>query len=161
MSGSGEITPSTGLTETEIRAAINIPEASELSSAVIASAITRATNYIAVLQSRYSAPSEFFPAAELAYAIYLAYQAYSDRVLNVPPGAYAEGKWEPIAEEIVRSTGDKLRTLQEAYKDIVDIIKSYPTRPYGTFASHSPPALKFTDGKFDYPASVNSNSGVW
>lgn len=149
------------ITEAEIRAAINIPEASELSTVAIASAITRAHSYLVVLQARYAAPAEFFPAAEMAYAVYLAYQAYSDRVLNVPPGAYSEGKWEPIAEEIVRSTGDKLRTLQDAYKDIIDIIKSYPTRPYGTFTSHTPSALKFTQGQFDYPAAENSDSGVW
>jgi hypothetical protein len=145
----------------EIRAAINIPETSELADIVITSAITRAASYIAVLRARYSAPSEYFSAAEMQYAIYLAYQAYSDRVLNVPPGNYESGKWDPIAEEIVRSTGDKLRTLQEAYKDIIDIIKSYPTRPYGTFASHTPQALKFTQGQFDYPPASNSDSGVW
>jgi hypothetical protein len=142
------------VTVEEIRAAINIPEEQELSDDVIASAITRATDYITILKSQYNAPSDFFPPCGNAYAIYLAYQAYSDRVLNVPPGAYQEGKWDPIAEEIVRSTGDKLATLREAYLDLEKIIKSYPNRPLGLYHYNTTSVLdlenRFRLGMYDY-----------
>lgn len=148
--GSGTGTPITNITVAAIRDAINIPEEKELSSDVIESAISRATSYIAVLQARYSAPLEFFTSTEIAYCAYLAYQAYADRVLNVPPGAYHEGKWDPIAEEIVRSTGDKLQGLRQAAMDLIDIIKSYPVRPMGTFHHFTPPAQVFSIGQMNY-----------
>jgi len=140
------------ITEADVRAAINIPEASELSAVAIASAITRAASYITVLQYRYSAPAEFFPTAESAFAIFLAYQAYADRVLNVVPGSYEEGKWSPIAEEIVRATGDKLAGLRQVADDLIGIIKSYPTKPTGTFHHSTPATAKFSIGQFDYPS---------
>lgn len=139
------------VTEQDIRDAINIPEASELSSAVILSAISRATGYITVLREQYTAPAAFFVPCEQAYANYLAYQAYADRVLNVPPGAYSEGQWTPVAEEIVRSTGDKLQGLRQVYEDYEKIIKSYPARPTGTFHSNtSPRPPRFRLGQYDY-----------
>lgn len=141
------------ITVAAIRAAINIPEASELSDIVIESAISRSTLYSTVLASQYLAPDEYFPACGLAYAIYLAYQAYADRVLNVPPGNYQEGQWTPIAEEIVRETTSKLQALRKVYKDYEQIIKSFPARRTGRLiCSSSPPrTLKFGIGQHDYP----------
>lgn len=156
------VAPGTDLiTTTEIRNAINIPETKELSEDVITSAINRAGTYLNVLQARYSAPSEFFPPAKMAYAIYLAYQAYADRVLNVPPGAYEQGQWTPIQEEIVRNTADKLRSLRETYEDLVKIIRAYPPRPMGTFySSGATDPRKFTIGQFDYP-QASGYSVTW
>lgn len=139
------------ITVQEVRDAINIPEASELSDDVIESAISRAAGYFTILAARYSAPAEFFPPAESAYAIYLAYQSYADRVLNVVPGAYSEGKWNPIAEEIIRATGDKLQGLRQVAEDMTSIIKSYPTRPTGTFHSPTPGRRIFSMRQMDYP----------
>lgn len=135
----------------EIRAAINIPEASELADLVIESAISRSEGYITVLTSQYSAPAEYFPACRLAYAIYLAYQAYADRVLNVPPGSYQEGQWTPIAEEIVRETSSKLQALRQVYEDYEKIIKSFPARRIGLRMCSSSAAqpLKFRIGQHD------------
>jgi hypothetical protein len=141
------------ITVQEIRDALNIPEEKELGDAVIESAISRAGTYFVILAARYSAPSEFIPPAELAWAIYLAYQSYSDRVLNVVPGAYSEGKWDPIAEEIVRSTGEKLRDLRQVADDLIGIIKSYPTRPTGTFHCSTTAPRIFGLRQFDYPYS--------
>jgi hypothetical protein len=143
----------------DVRAAINIPETTELADLVITSAITRATAYISVLQNRYAAPSEYFPACENQYAIFLAYQAYADRVLNVPPGAYQEGQWTPVTPEISRDTGSKLQSLRQVYEDLEKIIKSFPTRPYGLFQTHAAPAARFSVGQFDYGSQGYSQSG--
>jgi hypothetical protein len=144
------------ITTTEIRDAINIPRAGELSEVAINSAILRAFKYFQVLKARYAAPAEFFPDAEMAYAVYLAYQTYADRVLNEVPGSYQEGKWDPIAEEIVRSTSDKLRGLKEVYEDYTNIIKEYPKRPMGTFLSSTPGTRRFSVGQFDYPTGQST-----
>lgn len=139
------------ITTLEIRHAINIPEASELSDNVITSAISRAVKFITVLKARYSAPQQFYEPCELAYAIYLAYQAYADRVLNVPPGSYQEGQWTPIAEEIVRETSSKLQALRQVYEDYEKIIKSFPARRIGLRMCSSSAAqpLKFRIGQHD------------
>ncbi|MFA6371283.1 MAG: hypothetical protein WCW68_01525 [Methanothrix sp.] len=136
----------------DIRAAINIPETSELSDVAITSAITRAGTYLTVLEAQYSAPTEYFPPCELAYAVYLAYQTYADRVLNAPPGSYQEGQWSPIAEEIVRETNSKLQGLRTVYKDYEKIIKSFPVKRMGRLMASSSPAraLKFGIGQHDF-----------
>ncbi len=134
----------------DVRASINIPEEKELANEVIESAIRRAESYFIVLRYRYAAPDELFDPSLEAYTNYLAYQAYADRVLNVPPGNYEEGKWTPIAEEIVRNTGDKLEGLRRAAFDLIDIIKSYPIRPTGTFHHHTAPDHVFGIGQFNY-----------
>ena len=128
---------SEAITVAQIRAAINIPEASELKDEMVASAITRAADYLTVLEAQYSAPAEYFPACRLAYAAYLAYQTYADRVLNAPPGAYQEGQFQPIAEEIVRETQSKLQGLRTNYKDYEKIIKSFPVKRLGLLLSTS------------------------
>lgn len=140
------------ITIAQIRAAINIPETKELSDVAITSAILRANNYIAVLQARYAADAEYFPPCNLAYAIYLAYQTYADRVLNVPPGGYQEGQWTPLQEEIMRDTSAKLAGLRTTYEDYEKIIKSFPVRPYGSFLSNSPSTAKFSMDQFSYPS---------
>ena len=128
---------SEAITVAQIRAAINIPEASELSDDAINSAIARAADYLIVLEAQYSAPAEYFPACRLAYAAYLAYQTYADRVLNVPPGAYQEGQFQPIAEEIVRETQSKLQGLRTNYEDYEKIIKSFPVKRLGLMLATS------------------------
>lgn len=143
------------ITIAEIRAAINIPETSELSDIAITSAITRAYAYLTVLGAQYSAPAEYFPPCEMAYAAYLAYQTYADRVLNVPHGSYQEGQWSPIAEEIVRDTNAKLQGIRTTYKDYEKIIKSFPVKRMGRLMSSSsrPRQLKFGIGQHDNPSS--------
>lgn len=138
------------VTVQNIRDAINIPEEHELSDDVIESAISRGEGYINVLKARYSAPAEFFATASINYCAYLAYQAYADRVLNVHPGQYESGQWNPITEEIYRSTGDKLAGLRRISDDIIGIIRSYPTRPLGTFHHGTLGPRRFSIGQFDY-----------
>jgi len=151
------VAPGTNLiTTTEIRNAINIPETKELSEVVITSAIDRASSYIGVLQATYSAPATVFPATRLAYAIYLAYQAYADRVLNVPPGSYQQGQWTPIQEEISRDTSAKLRGLRETYEDFEKIIKSYPKRPTGLMFAGTCDKT-FTFGQYNYENRTTTN----
>jgi hypothetical protein len=146
------------ITTTEIRNAINIPEASELSELAINSAIDRAQRYFKVLGNQYTAPIEFLNEGQRAYAIYLAYQSYADRVLNVPPGAYEQGKWSPIAEEIVRDTSAKLQGLRQLYEDFEKMIKAYPTRPLGIFQfAGSTRAKTFSFGMYDYESQESSD----
>ena len=155
------VAPGTDLiTTTEIRNAINIPEAKELSEAVITSAINRASAYITVLQATYSAPATVFPATRLAYAIYLAYQAYADRVLNVPPGSYQQGQWTPIQEEISRDTSAKLRGLRETYEDFEKIVKSYPRRPMGRMFAGTRDKT-FTFGQYNYENRTTTDLGSY
>jgi len=148
------------ITTLEIRNAINIPEAKELSGDVITSAIDRAGAYIGVLQATYSAPATTFPATRLAYAIYLAYQAYADRVLNVPPGNYQQGQWTPIQEEISRDTSAKLRGLRETYEDFEKIIKSYPRRPMGLVFAGTRDKT-FTFGQYNYENRTTTDLGSY
>jgi hypothetical protein len=134
----------------DIRNAINIPEDHELSDDVVNNAIYRSKMYVGALRLRYGAPAHMFTALDLHYSIYLAYQSYSDRVLNVQPGAYVEGKFEPITEEIVRSTGDKLQGLQKVVSDLVDLIKSYPLKPLGIMRHWTAPDPVFGIGQMNY-----------
>ena len=155
------VAPGTDLiTTTEIRNAINIPEAKELSEDVITSAINRAGSYISVLQATYSAPATVFPATRLAYAIYLAYQAYADRVLNVPPGSYQQGQWTPIQEEISRDTSAKLRGLRETYEDFEKIVKFYPRRPMGRMFAGTRDKT-FTFGQYNYENRTTTDLGSY
>jgi len=147
------------ITVQNIRDAINIPEAHELSDDVIESAILRGEGYITVLKARYSAPAEFFDTVSINYCAYLAYQAYADRVLNVHPGQYESGQWNRITDEIYRSTGDKLASLRRTAEDLIGIIRSYPPRPMGTFhTSGSTSPRRFWIGQFDYPPNSDAFS---
>lgn len=162
MAWSGNYTPpNTGdISIAEVRAAINIPETKELSDSVITSAINRAHRYFTVLGAQYTAPADSLTEGERAYAIYLAYQAYADRVLNVPPGSYQQGQWTPIQEEISRDTSAKLRGLREAYEDFEKIIKAYPRRPTGLMFAGTRDKT-FTFGQYNYENRTTTDLGSY
>jgi hypothetical protein len=110
----------------EIRSILNLPSAQELSDAVILNAISRADTYINGLARRSSADPDIVVLAKRNYAAFLAYQAYSDRVLNDLPGSYnSEGIWTPIGDVIQRETASKLKLLRETANAAIRQIIAY------------------------------------
>ncbi len=60
--------------------------------------------------------------AKLNYAAYLAYQSYSDRVVNILPGAFDQGGFNPVASVINRAVRDKLDDLKQTSDELLNYI---------------------------------------
>ncbi len=116
------------ITPSQIRAVINITSAGDLAENVIQAAIDRAEAYIADLATRSSAPQAIVDTAKLNYAAYLAYQSYSDRVVQQLSGSFdAKGGWNPAAAIILRDTRDKLDGLKKVADEFIDYLQySFP-----------------------------------
>lgn len=113
----------------EIRSIINLLGSQELSDVVIQNAIDRADTYINALARRSMADPDIVILAKRNYAAFLAYQTYSDRIVNQIPGSWNdEGIWNPTGEVIMREVRNKLNMLKAtADASIRQIIAFGPT----------------------------------
>jgi hypothetical protein len=100
-------------TISEVRAAMNMLTDQDLGDDVISLAITRATAYVDMLSQWSRADESMVTSAVLNYAAYLAYQAYSDRVLNLISGTLGEdGLYTPEGLVIQRDVMNKLADMK-------------------------------------------------
>ena len=116
------------ITVTDIRAMINIlnTQTNELSDAVIQNAIERANLYIDALSERSNVSFDLINLAKQNYAAFLAYQTYSDRIVNEIPGSWnSEGIWNPTGEVIMREVRNKLDTLKATSDASIRLIIAY------------------------------------
>ena len=107
----------------DVRLAVNIDSAGDLSSDVISQAISRATVRVGA-QARKLATSDVIGEAVLSLAAYLSYQTYSDRMLHKLEGTWGEdGHWDPVASVQIRETRDKLNALKTTANDSLRLIR--------------------------------------
>ena len=140
------------LTIQNIRYIINIPEPDELSNNVIIMALNRSNVKINSLVTLYGLTGDLIDVAKLAYAAYLSYEAYSDRVFNVITGKTTrDGAWDPIAQEIVRITTAKLKSLKDESDSVIaDLIATAGSD--GTISSSMViPTISKTKDSLYYP----------
>lgn len=115
-----DVTGNLDLTMQNVRYIINIPEPDELSNNVIIMALNRSDVKINSLVTLYGLTGDLIKVAKLTYAAYLSYEAYSDRVFNVITGnTTRDGAWNPIAQEIVRITSSKLKSLKDESDSVI------------------------------------------
>lgn len=111
-----------------IRSMLNMHNPQELSDESILIAIQRANEYISALARRSVIEPSIIDVAKRNYAAYLAYQTYSDRVVNELPGSVnAEGIWTPTGEVIMRDVHQKLQHLRATALDSIRMIVAYGT----------------------------------
>lgn len=113
MTWSGNYNPATDgvVVVADVRAALNMMTDQDLSDDVIEGAIERADDYVDALASYSRANATMVALCKLNYAAYLAYQAYSDRVLNDISGTLgSDGIYTPegliIQREVMSKLGD-------------------------------------------------------
>lgn len=100
-------------TISEVRAALNMLTDQDLSDDVIEGAITRAEDYVDALASYSRVDTTTVENAKLNYTAYLAYQAYSDRVLNEISGTLgADGIYTPEGQILQREVMSKLQDMK-------------------------------------------------
>jgi len=108
---------------TEIRNILNMNSTQELSDDAINAAIQRADVYINALAAMSNVNSNIVELAKKNYAAYLAYQTYSDRVVNQLPGSVnSEGIWTPTGEVIMREVRSKLDMLRATASESIRMI---------------------------------------
>jgi len=115
------------VTVDEVRSIINmVGSEQELSDMAIQSAIDRASAYIDALALRSTVEYSIIEVAKRNYAAYLAYQTYSDRIVNQIPGSWnSEGIWTPTGEVIMRETRNKLKLLKSTADETIRMIIAY------------------------------------
>lgn len=143
-----------------VRDAINIPETTELSDNVIANAIERADLHISGVVAEYISDEsliddktqKFIDAAVRNRAVFLAYQTYTDRVLNVPTGHYTQDGYQADGEQIDRShrvqKNTYLKTTSDESSELLVRWLSRFSRPFS--GSSSQPSIFYRD-LFSHP----------
>ncbi len=140
------------LPASDVRNAINLADESELSDDVVEIAIFRAVTYISELVTRSACSEDIVALTKLNYAAYLAYQSYSDRIVEELPGSHdAQGLWQPIGNPIGKQVLEKLRALKQTSDELIDLILNTPLAsdpgetPEPTDAAEYPDELKLSN----------------
>lgn len=104
---------SMAVTIEKVRAVMNMLDDQDLSDDVIQLAIDRAITYIDTFASYSRAGTDMAELAKINYAAYVAYQSYSDRVLNLISGTLqSDGIYTPEGEIIQREVMAKLADMK-------------------------------------------------
>ncbi len=115
-----------------IRNIIDIPEAEELSDAVIDEAISEATVFVNGVANP-TAPTDMKELAIKNLAALWSFQSYSDRVHHEAIGSFdQDANWNPILQKAwERDTREKVAALERRFQMIMDRIsgqvESIPT----------------------------------
>lgn len=133
MTWSGTYNPATDgvVVIDDVRAALNMLTDQDLSDDVIEGAISRADDYVDALASYSRADATMVSRCKLNYAAYLAYQAYSDRVLNDISGTLgADGIYSPEGLIIQREVMSKLADVKANSDRLLNWLRAFG--PMGT-----------------------------
>lgn len=120
------------VSKTVIRNIIDIPEAEELSDAVIDEAISEATVFVNGVANP-AAPADMKELAIKNLAALWSFQSYSDRIHHEAIGSFdQDANWNPILQKAwERDTREKVAALERRFQMIIDRIsgqvKSIPT----------------------------------
>lgn len=108
---------------TTIRNIIDIPEAEELSDAVIEEAIAEATVFVNGVANP-SAPTDMLELAIKNLAALWSFQSYSDRIHHEAIGSFDQNaNWSPILQKAwERDTREKVAALERRFQMIIDRI---------------------------------------
>lgn len=106
-----------------IRNIIDIPEAEELSDAVIEEAIAEATVFVNGVANP-AAPSDMLELAIKNLAALWSFQSYSDRIHHEAIGSFDQNaSWNPILQKAwERDTREKVAALERRFQMIIDRI---------------------------------------
>ncbi len=106
-----------------IRNIIDIPEAEELSDAVIEEAIAEATVFVNGVANP-ATPSDMLELAIKNLAALWSFQSYSDRIHHEAIGSFDQNaNWNPILQKAwERDTREKVAALERRFQMIIDRI---------------------------------------
>ena len=119
---------------TDVRAAINVPEATELPDDAVESGILRAVPRVNN-RLRGGEDPDLVWAAKVSAAAYLAALTYATRSHDIHPGKYnpETGRWEPVTEAEGRSWASILNHLKEVMDDYLKELPPPPTQRAARF----------------------------